>query len=436
MRWLVPLALSVVISLQALAAEARGLLRDPDIEYALGQLAAPVLRAAGLNARRTKILVVNDNSLNAFVADTQTIFLHSGLIMKLSSPAALQAVIAHEAAHITNGHLTRRAGNFRAARSAAGLGYVLAAAAAASGAGEAAAGLAIGAQSSALRRFLSHTRAEESSADQSSFRYLVTAGINPAGALEVHELFRGQELLSAGRQDPYTRSHPLTRDRMRAAQSYVAGIKGNFTERPEHRYWFERAQGKLSAFLRAPRWTLRRADSSVTPDIAAMRKAIAYHRRSDLANAVKHIDQALARRPNDAFYIELKAQFLLENRRFAQAAQTYGQAASMTGGHPLILGGQGRAQLAAGQVSAALGTLETARARDFGDPRILRDLAVAYAKSGQNGMASLVTAERYALGGRLKDARVNAKRAEALLPRGSGPWQRAQDVLSATRNLK
>jgi predicted Zn-dependent protease len=66
----------------------------------------------------------------------------------------------------------------------------------------------------------------------------------------------------------------------------------------------------------------------------------------------------------------------------------------------------------------------------------MRDLAVAYAKSGQNGMASLVTAERYAMIGRLEDAEIHATRASGLLPNGSGGWQRAQDVLSAAKSAR
>jgi predicted Zn-dependent protease len=42
-----------------------------------------------------------------------------------------------------------------------------------------------------------------------------------------------------------------------------------------------------------------------------------------------------------------------------------------------------------------------------------------------------VTAERYALQGRLDDAGLHAKRATALLPTGSPGWRRAQDVLVA-----
>jgi len=67
---------------------------------------------------------------------------------------------------------------------------------------------------------------------------------------------------------------------------------------------------------------------------------------------------------------------------------------------------------------------------------MMRDLAVAYAKSGNNGMASLATAERYALQGRLKDAGIHAKRAAGLLPRGSAGWNRAQDVLRAAKTVQ
>ena len=77
--------------------------------------------------------------------------------------------------------------------------------------------------------------------------------------------------------------------------------------------------------------------------------------------------------------------------------------------------------------------LEQARSREARDPRMMRDLAVAYARNGQNGMASVATAERYALLGDLKNAAVHAKRAIGLLPQGSPGWNRAQDVLNAAK---
>ncbi len=425
--------LCLMVLVAAGPARAVTLLRDADIEYSLRQLGAPVLRAAGLSPNQIRILVIDDSTLNAFIVDTQHIFIHSGLLTKLETAAQVQAVIAHEAAHISNGHISRRLGNMRTARTAAGLGMVLAAAAAAAGNGQAAVGLGIGVQSSAMRNFLAHTRAEEASADISSIRYLVRAGVDPQGAIEVQDLFRGQEVFAETRQDPYMRSHPLSRDRLRALKGLVAGATAKTSPDPGANYWFARAKGKLTAFTRAPGWTLRRADGSGTADIAQMRKAVAYHRQSDLGRALQNIDAAISSRPNDPFLQELKGQILLESRRASDAVKVYSAAARLAPREPLILGGLGRAQLAAGNPNDALRTLEAARGRDFSDTRILRDLAVAYAKTGQTAMASLVTAERYAVQGRFKDAAIHAKRAEGALARGSGPWQRAQDVLSAAQ---
>ncbi len=407
------------------------LLRDAGIEQGLSRLAAPVLRAAGLNAKRLRVLVVNDSQFNAFVLDSQTIFINYGLILKVDNPEMLQAVIAHEAAHITNGHLARRMQNLRSAGTAAGLGLALAALAAAAGASEAAGGIAIGTQTSALRGFLSHTRAEEAAADRTAARSLKAAGIDPQGLVDLHQIFAGQEVLSAANQDPYMRSHPLSRDRIRAAQAFVTSTGQTTATNPESDYWFARIRGKLSAFKRSPKWSLRRAKEESHKDIRLMREAIAYFRRNDLQKALRKINAALAIRPNDAFYHELKGQILFENRRWNPAKASFARAVQLVPSDSLLLASYGRAQLAAGAPKAALKTMERSRSLDFRNALVLRDMSQAYAQSGQNGMAALVTAERYALAGRLDDAGLHAKRAVALLPRGSSTWRRAQDVVLA-----
>jgi predicted Zn-dependent protease len=354
-------ALLVLVVTLAAPARAVTLLRDPDIEHGLKMLAEPVLRAAGLSPERVDILVLDAPSLNAFVVDANSIFLHSGLILRMDNPAMLQSVIAHEAAHISNGHLMRRPINLRNARNAAALGTILAGiAGAAAGSGEFAAGAAAGIQGAAMRSFFSHTRAEENAADTSGMRYLNSAGVNLSGAVQVMDLFRGQESLSLTRQDAY-----------------------------------------------------------------------AYHRLSDLGRALPAIDAAVARRPDDPYLHELRGQILMESRRIKPAVAAYARAANLAPRDALILGAYGRALLADGQVQQAARRLEEARARDGRDIRVLRDLAQAEAQMGNRGMASVLTAERYAMAGRLKDARIHAERASGLLPRGSPGWQRAQDILAA-----
>ncbi|MGI9367365.1 MAG: M48 family metalloprotease, partial [Ruegeria sp.] len=113
-------------AMTAVQACAIGLIRDPDIEHGLRELAFPILRSAGLNTNRVRIMVVSDMTFNAFVIDYNTIYLNSGLILTVDSAEMLQAVIAHEAAHIANGHLARRTANLEAAQRKAMLGNAIA----------------------------------------------------------------------------------------------------------------------------------------------------------------------------------------------------------------------------------------------------------------------------------------------------------------------
>lgn len=410
--------------------QAAGIIRDPDIEHGLNYLARPILLAAGLSPARIKVLVINDSRPNAFVTDGRFIFVHSGLILRLKSAAQLQSVLAHETAHIAHGHALRRLGNQARSSTIAGLGLALAVVAgAASGNGKAASGLAAGALGVAQRNFLAHTRAEEAAADQAGVRYLLSAGISPKAAVEVLDIFRGQEALSVGRQDPYTRTHPLTRDRLRAMQGFAAAHPQGKTDQTAQ-YWFARAQGKLSAFTRNPGWTLRRLKKGDTSDITLMRRAIALHRQPDAKGAIKAGRALAAARPKDPFVHELLGQILLESRQVDAAITAYSRAVALAPRNAQIQAALGRAQLAKGQTKSALKSLRAAYARDPRNPRMLRDLALAYAKSNQTGMAALTTAERYALQGRLKDAATHAKRASGLLNTGSAPWRRAQDILA------
>jgi predicted Zn-dependent protease len=305
-------------------------------------------------------------------------------------------------------------------------------AAAAKGEGSAAAGLAAGTLSSAQRVFFKHTRAEEASADQAALRYLASAGIPPTAFLEVFDLFRGQEALRPGRQDPYARTHPLTKDRQRAVKGYAAAYKTRAVETPATtRYWFDRMNAKMEAFLRNPRAVLRAREAKGPSEIATLRRAVAYHRQPRPQKALSELSQLLKMRPRDPYYHELRGQVLLESGQPAPAVQSYRNAVSLGGNDPLLLAGLGRALLgqnSKASVGEALKVLSAARGRDPGNPSLLRDLAVAHAKAGQNAMASVATAERYLVIGRFPEAQLHAKRALGALPRGSRGWMRAHDV--------
>ena len=84
------------LSLQPAAAQS--ILRDAETEALLRDMAAPLISAAGLDPRNVDIVLVGDNSVNAFVAGGQAVYVNSGLVNEASSANEVQGVIAHEPA--------------------------------------------------------------------------------------------------------------------------------------------------------------------------------------------------------------------------------------------------------------------------------------------------------------------------------------------------
>lgn len=429
------MALGAAIALPGPAA-ALSLIRDAEIERTLSRVAAPILRAAGLRPASVDIYIVNDREMNAFTAGGETIFLHAGMITRLETVDQLRSVIAHEAGHIAGGHVARRDAALGGARGISALGMIGAVAATLGGAPQAGMMIGAGSQHAAQRAALSHSRAEEAAADQAGLDYMAASGADPAAALEVLRLFRGQEALLGNNQNAYARTHPLFSERARLIEDRVARLPRGEGPSAAEVYWHRRMVAKFNAFLLNPRDTLRATPDSDTSEFAALSRAIAYHRLPDPARALAQVDALIAARPDDPFYHELKGQFLLEIGQAAAAAASYRQAVALAPDEPLILGALGRALLnidGGAAVREAREVLEQAARLDRADTGILRDLALARARSGDEGLAALATAERYALQGRFPDALRNAERAAAMLPQGSPGWQQAQDVISSAR---
>ncbi|MBE9476590.1 MAG: M48 family metalloprotease [Proteobacteria bacterium] len=418
-------------------ANAQGLIRDSEIEHTLSIITEPVAKAAGVG--RIKIYIIGDNNPNAFTTGNKSVFITSGLIRQIKSVEMLQSVIAHEIGHITGGHITQRVANIGTANGAAGLGLILGILTAAAGGGEGAVGVAAAVQSLGQRNYLAFTRGQESAADQSGVRYMARAGIDPSASIDVLELFRGQEALSISRQDAYAITHPLNSQRISDLETYVAAYRDRpTTQAPNVHYWYDRARAKFDSFIGNPQGVLRKLKKSDTGEIATLTRAIAYHRLPNKKKSLSEINRLLSMRPNDPYYQELYGQILLENGNAASAVSAYKKAVQLAPKDPQILAGLGRAQLAdksGSSAKVALATLKKSYSRDPYNGRMLRNLGVAYAKTGNPGMASVTTAERYALASNFKQAEIHARRAIKLLPEGTTGWRKAADILAISERL-
>ena len=425
---------AVAVSAMAHPVAALGLIRDAEIEGTLKRMAAPIFSAAGYSRDGISIYIVNDRSLNAFVSAGNNLFLNTGMLQALETPEELQAVIAHETGHIAGGHQARRQINMRNARGPALLGLLLGIAAGAAGGPEAGVAIAAGSQSAVQRNFLRYNRGEEAAADQAGLSYLERAGIDPKGMVAVLSRFRGQEVFNLGRVDPFILSHPLSTERMQLIERRVEELAGRkYRADPDLAYWHGRMRAKLIGFIDNPERVLDRLSREEETEETLYSKAVALYRQPAMKEALAATDRLIAMRPKDPYYIELKAQILFETGHAAEAVPLYREAARLAPNEPLLDAELGRALLGMNTPAAdaeALQVLQEARRRDLGDAIALHALATAYSRAGDQGMAALATAERYALTGRLEDAIVHARRAVAVLPEGSPGWLRAQDILS------
>ncbi|MFY8115588.1 MAG: M48 family metalloprotease, partial [Rhabdaerophilum sp.] len=100
-------------------------IRDAEIEQVMREYLDPILGAAGLRKGFIRVVLVNDRSFNAFVADGKRVFVNIGAIMDSQTPNQIIGVLAHEAGHISGGHLARLRNELEKAQAIAIIGTLL-----------------------------------------------------------------------------------------------------------------------------------------------------------------------------------------------------------------------------------------------------------------------------------------------------------------------
>lgn len=434
------IGICLLVTSLGLIAHAQGnrpisLIRDTEIENYLKEWALPVIKAADLDPASVNIILVQDSNVNAFVAGGQNIFLYTGLLMKSKSPDEVIGVIAHELGHIRGGHLIRGRDAMETASYEAMLGSILGIGVAIlSGQGGAAGAIASGSQGMALNKYLNFSRIQESSADQAALGFLERARLTPNGLIAFMQRLADEELVPSAQQSEYVRTHPLTRDRV---ESLEAGSRSSkYLNTASAARWKDqhaRMLAKLTGFVTPEYvvWNYSERDASL---YARYARGIAAYRQNKVQEALGLTDSLLKDEPKNPYFLELKGQMLSEFGRPDEAVPYYKQAVALDPSSGLIRTAYAHNLIATAagpqQLETAITQLERAKQDEPRSAGIHRLLATAYGKTGDESMARLHLAEEALLQRRYPQAKMNAEAAAAQLPRSSGPWIRAQDILS------
>jgi len=431
----------MLVPLPTLAQAKRIYIRDAEIESIIHTLADPIFRAAGLNPADVTIRLVQDKSLNAFVAGGQHIFLHTGLIIKSKGPDALIGVIAHETGHIEGGHLSRTQKAVANAKTIQLIGTVLGAIAAISS-GNPGAGSAImmGGQRAGQRTFMKYSRTQESAADQAAMRLLDATGRSAKGLEGFLETLSGQEALSTRLQAPYLQSHPLSRERITTMLHHISispwsNHKASKADVLAH----ARIVAKLYGYIEPLKKVLRRYPETDQSFAARYARAIAYYRKPDLERALTLTDKLIQGAPRDPYLYELKGQMLFEHGRAQEALTAYREAFRLAPKQQLIALELARVELETNDPALLDSAIEHFHAviRLGGASRFTwRQLGIAFGRKGEMGNSALALAEAELRGGQLANAEYQANQALKRLPKTGSAHLHALDILAAIKSIR
>ena len=417
------------------------LIRDAEIEGLIRRYTRPIFQAAGLNRNAVKVYLVNQPTINAFVAGGQRIFIHTGLLQKAGTPNEVIGVLAHETGHIAGGHLARMGRHIDKASNLAIISMLIGAAAAvggglsgSKGASEAGRGIIMGGQSLAQRNILAYVRAQESSADQAAIRYLTKTGQSGRGMLELFYKLSSASIGSLRYTDPYTQSHPMPLTRIRNLE--LIAKKSPYFDRKDPPALVLRhklMQAKLEGFLSSPSIVYRKYPRSDKSIFSKYARAIVAFRTGDTRNALPLIDSLIRTIPANPYFWELKGQALLEGGKPALAIAPLKTAFRKSGGNGLIGMLLAQAYLGTGDKKNARAALKVLRlSKRFENPsaQLHALMARAYGVTGDIGHAELETAAAAIRRGDRQLARAKAKNAMKRLKRGSAAWQQAKDIIT------
>ncbi len=152
------------------------IIRDSEVEAVVKDLAQPLFSAAGIDNDKIKVFIVDDRSINAFVINNNSIFIHLGLLQYSTEPYVLLGILAHEIAHISAGHVLQMSSAVGYFQSIAMVSYMVGLVSSIVINPQVASAILLSGVTLSSRLFFNYSQEQESVADSYALRYLDESG--------------------------------------------------------------------------------------------------------------------------------------------------------------------------------------------------------------------------------------------------------------------
>ena len=294
------------------------LISDPIIFEYTEHLIYRLSEYSQVKDRYFKILLIDDDSLNAFAAPGGIIGVNGGLFLYSDNEGQFSSVLAHELAHLSQRHFARNVLKSQDSNLASALVMVssIAIALISNNPNAMAVGPAI-LQSQSLR----YSRLFEKEADRVGFANLVKAGYHPESMGEMFENMNEIRRLSGDLPPEFLLTHPLSSSRIRDAFNAAENLPTEGTKKNSLEFSLIKARLEIY-YENISQNSLRKFRERVNQDPTESNLyglALAHQKNNNYEESLELINKLISSYPKNLVLNNTKVDFLFESGKYEDA---------------------------------------------------------------------------------------------------------------------
>ncbi len=294
------------------------LISDPIIFEYTEHLIYRLSEYSQVKDRYFKILLIDDDSLNAFAAPGGIIGVNGGLFLYSDNEGQFSSVLAHELAHLSQRHFARNVLKSKDTNLASALVMVssIAIALISNNPNAMAVGPAI-LQSQSLR----YSRLFEKEADRVGFANLVKAGYHPESMGEMFENMNEIRRLSGDLPPEFLLTHPLSSSRISDAFNAAENLPTEGTKKNSLEFSLIKARLEIY-YENISQNSLRKYRERVNQDPTESNLyglALAHQKNNNYEESLELINKLISSYPKNLVLNNTKVDFLFESGKYEDA---------------------------------------------------------------------------------------------------------------------
>ena len=294
------------------------LISDPIIFEYTEHLIYRLSEYSQVKDRYFKILLIDDDSLNAFAAPGGIIGVNGGLFLYSDNEGQFSSVLAHELAHLSQRHFARNVLKSKDSNLASALVMVssIAIALISNNPNAMAVGPAI-LQSQSLR----YSRLFEKEADRVGFANLVKAGYHPESMGEMFENMNEIRRLSGDLPPEFLLTHPLSSSRISDAFNAAENLPTEGTKKNSLEFSLIKARLEIY-YENISQNSLRKYRERVNQDPTESNLyglALAHQKNNNYEESLELINKLISSYPKNLVLNNTKVDFLFESGKYEDA---------------------------------------------------------------------------------------------------------------------